>query len=1229
MKRTNTVRLLIMLILVCALGFVLASCGGSNDPYVTGVSFDDATFTYDGTERTLTVTGELPEGVSVTYEGNTGTDAGTYHAKATLSGEGYSDTVLEATLTIGKAEMSGVGIANRTVTYTGQPFGLTVVGAIPEGAEITYTGAGQVNVGTYQVSATVSCKNYNDLTLTGTLVIEKAEITGITFEGATFTYDGTEKEIVITDALPEGVSVAYEGNKATNTGSHVATAVLSGDNYVSSTLYATLVINPATITGVTFDDASFVWDGEQKTVAVAGLPAGATVTYSENGFVNVGTYPVSATVNLANHTPLVLTATVTVTPATITGVTMTDAAFTYDGEEKELTVSGLPAGATVVFSQTGITDAGIYPVTATVSLPNHNNLTLSAVLTVRAAEISGITFDDATFTYDGTEKEIEISGIENLPEGASVIYENNKATAVGTYVAKVKITAPNYAEYTASAVLIIAKPDDVEIEGVTFEGATFTYDGTEKEIKISGTLPEGVTVQYTDNKGTNAGTYNAVAILSGEGYVTKTLRATLTVEKADIDLSEVTFEGATFTYDGTEKKIEITGIENLPEGVTVQYASNKGTNADTYYAVATFKGDNYNEATLTATLVIEKAYISGVSFAGATFTYDGTEKEIKISGEENLPEGASVIYEGNKATEVGSYVVKVKITAPNYHDLTFSVTMTIEAAEEPDEEITGVTFEDLTVTYNGTEYEIKITGEENLPEGVTVQYTNNKGTNADTYNAVAILSGEGYVTKTLRATLTIEKADIDLSEIAFEGATFTYDGTEKKIEISGIENLPEGVTVQYTNNKGTNADTYNATVTFKSNNYNEATLTATLVIEKATFTDISFDNATFTYDGNEKELTLTGIENLPEGATVQYTDNKATEIGNYVAKVKVSAPNYNDFTASASLIINAEVVPDKEITGVTFEGATFTYDGTEKEIKISGTLPEGVTVQYTDSKGTDVGVYNAVAILSGEGYVTKTLRATLTIEKADIDLSEVTFEDLTVTYDGTEKEIKITGEENLPEGVTVQYTNNKGTNADTYNATVTIKGNNYNDATLTATLVIEKATFTGITFTGATYTYDGTEKSIVISGQLPAGSTIAYSGETDTDFGNVAIGAGEYAVVVVITNPNYETFTAGARLTVEKASLEGVVTLDNINYEYNGEVHTVAYGDLKGTDSIVGTVNVRFFNNTRTEIGSQKVTVVITSDNYETLTLEATITVKAKSSGDNTGITTPPHIFGK
>ncbi len=147
---------------------------------------------------------------------------------------------------------------------------------------------------------------------------------------------------------------------------------------------------------------------------------------------------------------------------------------------------------------------------------------------------------------------------------------------------------------------------DVEITGVTFTNASFVYDRTEHEITVTGTLPTGVSVSYTNNKRTNAGEQTATAVLSGTGYVTKTLTATLTVTKATIDLSDVTFENKTFPYDGEEHELLAEGLNTLPKDVTVTYQNNKRTGSGTSEATVTFSGDNYITATRTANLTVEK-----------------------------------------------------------------------------------------------------------------------------------------------------------------------------------------------------------------------------------------------------------------------------------------------------------------------------------------------------------------------------------------------------------------------------------------------------------------------------------------------------------------------------------------------------------------------------------------------------------------------------------------------
>ncbi|MGA9326902.1 MAG: T9SS type A sorting domain-containing protein, partial [Salegentibacter sp.] len=94
--------------------------------------------------------------------------------------------------------------------------------------------------------------NYLPASKEVSLVIENAEIEGVAFEGATFTYDGTEDSIFVT-GLPEGATVKYENNGHINAGTYTVTATVSQDNHINEVLTANLVINKAA-QSIAFDE---------------------------------------------------------------------------------------------------------------------------------------------------------------------------------------------------------------------------------------------------------------------------------------------------------------------------------------------------------------------------------------------------------------------------------------------------------------------------------------------------------------------------------------------------------------------------------------------------------------------------------------------------------------------------------------------------------------------------------------------------------------------------------------------------------------------------------------------------------------------------------------------------------------------------------------------------------------------------------------------------------------
>ena len=147
-----------------------------------------------------------------------------------------------------KKDFEGIVFANASVDYDGQAHTIEASG-MPADATVTYTNAGPyVNAGNYQIGVKVSKEGYNDFTATASLTINQVDFTGITFDGASFEYDGTPHSITVSGSLPATATIVYSCNQAgitnaaTEIGSYVITAVISEKNHNTLTLQATLTI---------------------------------------------------------------------------------------------------------------------------------------------------------------------------------------------------------------------------------------------------------------------------------------------------------------------------------------------------------------------------------------------------------------------------------------------------------------------------------------------------------------------------------------------------------------------------------------------------------------------------------------------------------------------------------------------------------------------------------------------------------------------------------------------------------------------------------------------------------------------------------------------------------------------------------------------------------------------------------------------------------------------------
>ena len=149
------------------------------------------------------------------------------------------------------------------------------------------------------------------------------------------------------------------------------------------------------------------------------------------------------------------------------------------------------------------------------------------------------------------------------------------------------------------------------------------------------------------------------------------------------------------------------------------------------------------------------------------------------------------------------------------------------------------------------------------------------------------------------------------------------------------------------------------------------------------------------------------------------------------------------------------IVEKKTITGITFEDGTFSYDGKSHSLQITGELPAGVTVSYTNNEKVNVGEYTVTATFDVDTekyYPLSPMTAKMTIEKNNLNLS---LNDATIIYDGKVHSLEI---EDLPEGVEVRYLNNYKTEIGEYDVEAilmdTTGGYNIENDHLTAKMTI-------------------------------------------------------------------------------------------------------------------------------------------------------------------------------
>lgn len=364
----------------------------------------------------------------------------------------------------------------------------------------------------------------------------------ITMSDATYYFDANQtRTIEINEELPAGVVVKYtwkkssgetgSGNSFKDVGTYHVTATIAGSYYATTTATATLTIVQPSLSGITFTDKTFVYDGTKKSIEITGtLIEGASVSYSikgvngesvdagaTNGTTQVGVYEVKATFggNLAGNT---LVAYLTILKATHR-VTLSNKTVTYNGNAHTLALPTLPSG-----------------------------------MSVASSSVSGKEYDD---NHNPTKP---VSATQN---GKNLVTRTN----AGNYTITVNFNGGrNYNDTSSSATLIIqaanltisfAKTND-------YNGQGWVYDGTTHEVKATVSNGANVSISYSysgtlsgsDNKFRDVGTYNLTATLNaGPNYFAASASVTFTITKAELS---TTLNNETFVYTGSPHTYTLT-----------------------------------------------------------------------------------------------------------------------------------------------------------------------------------------------------------------------------------------------------------------------------------------------------------------------------------------------------------------------------------------------------------------------------------------------------------------------------------------------------------------------------------------------------------------------------------------------------------------------------------------------------------------------------------------------
>lgn len=554
---------------------------------------------------------------------------------------------------------------------------------------------------------------------------------------------------------------------------------------------------------------------------------------------------------------------------------------------------------------------GKYAITATYNNTNYDITFVDGEYEIIQRELQ-IIIDNKESNYLEELKELTytINGeiIEN--DELNIVITKEEGLEAGSYF--ITGTYSNN-QYNVSFVRGVYTIKKINIDGVTFEDVSVTYDGSQVDFGVSSTnLSDGTDANVVYYAGEtvieeiiNAGVYEINAVMTNPNYNDLILSAVIEVKKAENNLDYAT-ESEEYQYSsaGYDYELENTIFEDGREAIVI-YRIVKGddmvediVDLGEYVVIAEIRDDldNYKRKIVSKTItIVQKRLI--VQYGSTELVYNANRQHPKVTSEEPY-EMIFNTEDGIAPKNIGNYTMTLKAINNNYRIVNSVVNFEIVQLE-----VSFDNFEDKERVYCACSFENDITtsnidvfddaavvyeyyvGNEKVEDMINVGvYTIKAASIAGEDAANYKLSGNNTI------TLTIVPKEIDVTPII---ASKTFGDEDPIIEYTLSEKLFDGDSMSgnLAREDGENVGRYiiNLGTLSAGNNYLLSIDSLDVyfaIVPKPV--EIEYDKSkTFYYDGTEKTLDV----NLTGEAHVEYEGDRIN-VGSYKIKVVIDDSNY-------------------------------------------------------------------------------------------------------------------------------------------------------------------------------------------------------------------------------------------------------------------------------------------------------------------------------------------------